>query len=513
MRLSLGEDWPVAAVFAAAAIMIAPLWCVDSPAMPDYPAHLASFWLIAGGAAHSPYYSVHWAPLPNLAFEALVPLLAPTLTLSGAIKLLLSLAVIMWVVAPTFIQRAISGRFGLAPLGSVFFTYNDNFVWGFFNYYFAAGLALVALACWLGDPARRKLWHILAYALATFLIYFCHIFGAVLFLLFVGCDELADLIRARRFDARALLERALPPAAIAAPTLIAFFLKPSGPSSPIIFNLADSFRDRVEAAIAVSFDQPGYIAIAVLFGFFFLGLWRGWIRIHPRMRLLLVVLFLLTFLLPEEAMGGWGVDLRLPAVLGALLFASITIVLPARARIVLAAAALVAVALNAAALAGNWRYYDAEFHEFRAALKEVPRGVKLMTVLDGDAIGEASDQPYWHIAEFAVIDRNGFTPLLFTTRGQHVIWTTPALEKISARTAEEGSPPDVSELDDLAAGTPDGDTDILYVFPYLMHFQCHYDEAVLIHLNGKRSPVSDVLRLKHAGSFFSLYDIDHEGCR
>jgi hypothetical protein len=45
------------------------------------------------------------------------------------------------------------------------------------------------------------------------------------------------------------------------------------------------------------------------------------------------------------------------------------------------------------------------------------------------------------------------------------------------------------------------------VFPYLMAFQCHYDEVVLIHLGGTRSPVPESLRLRRAGSFFAIYDV------
>ena len=58
-------------------------------------------------------------------------------------------------------------------------------------------------------------------------------------------------------------------------------------------------------------------------------------------------------------------------------------------------------------LAQNWRGYDRQFAEFRAALPGLPRGQRLLTVLDGDAIGNRSDQPYWHMAEFAIIDRGG----------------------------------------------------------------------------------------------------------
>ena len=127
-------------------------------------------------------------------------------------------------------------------------------------------------------------------------------------------------------------------------------------------------------------------------------------------------------------------------------------------------------------------------------------------------MGLASDEPYWHMAEYAVIDDSDFTPLLFTTKGQHVVRLRPGLEKIAAQSARQGSPPDVSELDDLSNGEIDGDADIEYVFPYLMRFQCHYDEVVLVHLNGKRSPVPSILRLRHAGSFFALYDIDRGTC-
>ena len=40
------------------------------------------------------------------------------------------------------------------------------------------------------------------------------------------------------------------------------------------------------------------------------------------------------------------------------------------------------------------------------------------------------------------------------------------------------------------------------IFPYLMHFQCHYDEAVVIHLDGKHSPAPAMLRLRHPAAFF-----------
>jgi hypothetical protein len=516
MRLSLGGEWSAAAVLAAAAMMTLPLWAADIPAMPDYPAHLASFYLIDGGV-HDPtlarYYFVHWAFIPNLAFEYVVPLLAPWLEISITTKILLTFAVASWVVAPALIHRGLYGRIGIAPLGAVFFAYNDNFMWGFFNYYLGAGLALLAFAGWMASRTWHPSLRIAAFMLAVLVIYFCHVFAAAVLLLMVFCYELSGLVERRAFTLGAAFSLSWPLALIGLPAALAFaFLKPVGDDPHVKFNLGDTFRDRFEAAIAVSFDRPGYVALGALILFLALGVWRRWISFHPSMRIMLLVVLTLALFAPEEAMGGWGVDLRLPALLGALTFASLEITLPKAARIGLVTASLVAVAFNAAALAGNWRYYDSQFREFRAALANLPRGVRLMTVLDGDAIGKASDQPYWHIAEYAVTDRAGFTPLLFTTKGQHVVQLRPGVERIAATTAQQGSPPDVSELDDLAAGTVDEDWDIKHVFPYLLYFQCKYDEVALVHLNGHRSPVPDMLKLRHAGSFFSLYDIEHEGC-
>ena len=72
---------------------------------------------------------------------------------------------------------------------------------------------------------------------------------------------------------------------------------------------------------------------------------------------------------------------------------------------------------------------------------------------------------------------------------------------------EQGSPPDVDELAFLARGDMDADEDMQRNVPYLNHFQCHFDLAVVVHLGGKRTPVPPMLKLRHAGSFFSFYDI------
>ncbi len=156
--------------------------------------------------------------------------------------------------------------------------------------------------------------------------------------------------------------------------------------------------------------------LALLAVLFAVGLWRGWIAVHRRMIVPLAALALATIFMPEWAMGGWGVHMRLPAVLGALAFASVEFRLERNATRALAASAVLVLAYNAFALTRDWLAYDRQFAEFRAAARTLAPDARLMTVLDGDAIGYRSDQPYWHMAEFAIVERGAFTPLLFTTK-------------------------------------------------------------------------------------------------
>ena len=510
--MGIGRIRPALLVVLAALVLTAPIWAVDFPAMPDLPAHIACFYLLAGGIKDphlAQFYRIDWQFVPNLASEITVPFLARAIGLIAAAKVFISAAVALWVLGAAAIQRALFGRVGIAALMAAFFAYNANFFWGFLNYDFTAGLDLLVFAGWIATATWPRWRRVAAFTAIVTVVYFCHLFAEAVLLLMIGCFELDVLIRDKALFSRRVFARAVDMASLVLPSAFAFFfLKPkAADGGHLEFNFLSTWDDRLEAAFQLHYDAPGYIILGLLALLWFVGLWRGWFRFHPAMRLVVLALLAAAVFMPEWALGGWGVDLRLPAILGAVAFASVEFQLSPRWQGALAAAALIALGFSAAAAGGNWAYYDRQYAEFRAALAKSPRGVKLMTVLDGDAMGLASDQPYWHIAEFAILDRSGFSPLLFTTAGQHVVRDQPAYQAIAAATAQQGSPPDVGELGDLAANQVDGDKDIPEEFPYLMLFQCHFDEVVVIRSGGRPSPAPDVLKLRHRGSFFDLYDV------
>jgi hypothetical protein len=514
MTLSWGRSGPAAALGLAAGVLIAPLWCVHSPGMPDYPAHIAGFTLIAGGAkALASFYSVHWALVPNLASEMIVPLLAKLLPVEPATKLFLSAAVAMWILGPAAIQRALFGRIGVMPLAGAFFAYNANFTWGFFNYYFATGLCFLVFAAWIATAKRRGPAFLTGFALAIGALYACHLVAVFLLAAMIACFEASLVWAGRDFAIKKLALRALPIGLVFLPAAVAFlFFKPAGAvGGQFAFDFADTIGDRVSAAIKLYYDEPAYLLMGALAVLCLWGLLYNRLRIHPSMKILVIALAVLTVAAPEWALGGWGVHLRLPAVLGATLFASAELRLGSRATALATGALLLLTCVSSAILADNWRGYDRQYGEFRAALGDVPKGSRMVTVLDGDSLNTqpdpTTDQLYWHMAEFAIADRGAFTPLMFATKGQHIIGVKPPYDRFAAGNAQQGSPPDVSELEDLAAGLDDNDPDIEDVFPYLKFFQCHFDEAVIVRGKGEAGEVPQFMSLRHAGSFFSIYDI------
>ena len=216
----------MAALILATLILIAPLWCVTAPPMPDYPAHLATFYLIDGGTQNpilARFYRIQWIFAPNLASEMMVPWIARLIGLTVAANLFLSAGIAMWVLGAGALQRALYGRVGLAPLLGAFFAYNANFTWGFFNYYFAAGLSLLAFAAWVASAkARHGAARLLAFTLAATILYFCHVFAAAMLLMMIACFETAqraglDLRRAAAQGMRGRVALIFLPSALAVP--------------------------------------------------------------------------------------------------------------------------------------------------------------------------------------------------------------------------------------------------------------------------------------------------------
>jgi hypothetical protein len=499
--------------FALAWLLLAvPLLAVHAPGMPDYPAHLAGFYLMGGGLKDTllaQFYRMDWALPPNLASELLVGVPAAIMDPVFLSRLYLILTLGLWVLGPVLIHRALYGRAGIAPLFAALFAYNANFFWGFMNFDFCAGAALVLFAWWLKARDAMRLRTLAALTLAASALYVGHLFAFATFALLIFADEAGRILAARAMSWRAL-PRFLPPLLICMPAaLLYLFARPdAGVTSDMPVHFFLDWPLRFGAALHTTLESADWVSLGLLFGAAGFGMLSGVVRLNRRMILPLLVIACALMLMPDAALGGWGLELRLPPIFGALFFAAAEVNLRARQRVRLAGFALALIALHAIILALDWQVYDRQYAEFRLASKEIPRGARLMTVIDGDAIGNVPEQPYSHMAEFSIIDRAAFTPLLFTTKGQHIIRVQRDFAPYAAATAMQGSPPDLSELPRLANAEGLADPTLKRAFPYLIDYPCHFDKIVLIQGNGPKGALPAGLKLARQGSFFSIYDIE-----
>src|SRR5215469_17998757 len=114
-RLKLGS---FIALFCTLLVLAAvPLFLSELPPLLDYPNHLARMHLLP--SLPSPvlrtFYRVTWAPLPNLAMDGVVPLLAAFMPLAWAGKVFILLTFLLLAGGTAAIYRALFGMWSLWP--------------------------------------------------------------------------------------------------------------------------------------------------------------------------------------------------------------------------------------------------------------------------------------------------------------------------------------------------------------------------------------------------------------
>ena len=488
-----------------AMVLLWPLWSVVLPAMSDYPAHVSALYVQMHGA-HDPslsrFYQTQWDLVPDLASEILVPLFAVVVPFLVSVKLFVSLGLLMWVAAPIAIHYALYRRLGVAALAGALFAYNAAFMWGFINFYFAIGLALIVFAAWIATEKYAGVFRTLGFAFATLVLYFSHALGVLLLALLLLFFEMMPAEDGRRGG---LSRRIGVVAAVLAPAMaFFFFLRPHAVDShKFNINIVGSFPARLAAIMQDQFDTAAYVPLAILVVLVLAGFWTKRISLHPRMIAVLSALLVFCIFAPSSAGGGWGTHIRFPAVLCLLFFAAMEVRLEQRQIAALAALVAGLALFNAATLYRDWRGQDRQIAELREATNAIAPGRALFTALDVEAVGEADTRPYRHLAEYAIMDRQVFVPLMFTTRGQHVVHIQAAYEPIAALSSEQGHEAPLPYLEEFAQGNFRGDANLRY----LDRWPCHYDHVIVMHLGKSQSPVPQLLRLRHAYSFFSLYDV------
>jgi hypothetical protein len=437
--------WSALAVMLLA--LLAPILAVPIPPLIDYPNHLARCFFLAFGAPDpvlSRIFVAHWAIIPNLAMDLILPPLMHIMPPLVAGRVVVALAVILPTTGAIALSRASFGRLSLWSLGVGFVAYNTLFLIGALNFQLAAGVALWGAACWVALRPHHPIAAVLTgigFAVGAF---FAHLFGFAFYAVLIGCAELASITQRGLGNAAAwrfALKRAGAVLAVASIPIALYLSAPfaaaggairwAGPAKQFLMLLVPVLAYSRLAALALLLC----LAIPVL-------IWarRGFLQVAPMARIALPLLSVAYLVLPLGAKGGFWVDTRIPVLLGFMLFALIRPVHLSRRHATCAVAAFaVLFAVRMAYITVVWRNAAHDVTAVRQVLTEVTPGSRVL-VIDGNAhltdgghrdgghddeIAHNFGNAYWHYGAFALIDRRAFWSDAFALPGQQPVALLP----------------------------------------------------------------------------------------
>lgn len=482
------------------AVLLLPFALVDVPPVLDYPNHLARMFVLAhpGDLILSRFYAPHWAILPNLGFDMIGVLLLKMLPVHVGGRMLLAMSLLAPPLGVMAYSRAAFGRITGWALASSAAAFNGVFFLGFMNFLLSLGLGFAAAGLWL--VLRRRGWieAVIAGALSAVLLFFCHIFGVLLFALLIGCAELENLWHARKTGVD--IGRAAAALAVTlAPALILYRLSPlSGASNG--YGAWEYWRKGWDVFTPfMTYSKPlTLLTGALLPGFLIVSL-RG-ARFAPGAKLALAVLALMFLAAPDQFKGGTFMDVRLALMLGLLLFAGIA---PAPRWGRGAGIALVAlVGLRSLSVALVWHQHNQDLADLRAAITQVPPGAKVLALQgpQGDAPDRGIPDLYRldsHLPALLVIERRAFWPLLFADAGQQPLIVRPPYDQIAQP---------LGETLDWASLQQPLSAQTFAQAPYLKNWRGDFDAVLLIDPPDPTLPLPGLAPL-YSGHYARLWRI------
>ena len=430
------------------AISLVPFFLVDVPAVLDYPNHLARIFVLAHPAdpVLSRFYAPHWRVLPNLGFDILGVLALKIFPVHVGGRILLAASMLAPLLGVFAYSRAAFGKPAPWSAAVMLTAFNGVFFLGFMNFLLAIGLAFAAAGVWLMLRREGRDGSCLLFgAVASAVLFLCHIFGVALFALLIGCQELShrNAARAAGHAPRAVRGAVL----IAVALLPAVLLYLASPLSDQDAGFGDwEAKHKVWNLFAAFMTADKLLTLVT--GLFVFGVliwnWRRAI-LAPGTGLALAVLTIAAFVLPDHLKGGTFVDIRLTLMMGLLLCAGMELRLPARQewRMVLAIAALAG--LRSVSVGSNWLHHREDLADLRAAIAAVEPGAKVLAAKDANPVTDPSAPERLlpdiqrldsHLPALLLIERRAFWPQLFADPSQQPLEVRAAYKSIAQPSGE-----------------------------------------------------------------------------
>jgi hypothetical protein len=502
-----------------------PLFLVEVVPLANMPNHMARIRILAeigSDPALALNYRLNWGLQPNLAVDLLLTPLAAFIDPLELGRWFTVICMLTLVGGTLAAYRAINGRLDLWPAALFLVLYNHVLIWGFLNFLFGLGLALLGFAAWVATAERAGWGRTALFALGGLVLFFVHLMALGIYAIMVGAWEIGRL-RDRWPDWKGLLRDWTLGAAQFLPAFALFLAAlPPPVENPVWVwgNVAQRLRG-VFAPLVTNINAVDLLSIVFVVGVLLVALAKRWLRPGRGMGLPLLVLGLVGLLAPFWTYGRfggvWGMDVRLWVGFAFLAVAGLRFTGPPRAGAVLAVMAIALYGARLADVAADWRVYDSQIAEYRAAASIFRPGERILQAQDMEVAVKgdpgAFRDIYYHFTNFSVLDRSVFLPTLFTDPAKQPVVAAPALREIDTPV---GWPVSLGGLrawaDPAVFDWFAGDVQVGDQRHYGYMWQDRFDYVVMLHGEEAGNPVPELLDRVAEGSYFSIFRVRRGGC-
>ena len=405
-----------------------PLFATRFPPLADYPGHLAITYILENYNRVAPFqaaYILDHGIYPNLAMDILVPSLAGILGIETSGRIFIFLIFVVTVCGALLVNKALYGRVSIGALFVFCILYNGILAWGFMNYLFGLGMAMLAFGVYIIFQKYSALSQIIVSSLLSMVVFVCHLYAFVIYGILVIFYEIFKFLELRSGRGILKLFRNLSIAGAQAILPIAVFIYFSPMSSAHVVNQIQfgSIKRKLEALSFVfcnynqGIDLICYVSIAVFIGFM---LGRRRITITRPMLAALVFLCGVFVIIPVVIFSSSSADRRLIVAIALVAVSSLHLSVRSWRELLAAAATIGSVCLLQIGIAQHsWAAYEPRLRSYLAAFQSVKEGSNVAVAVDPNASWFPINMR--GVPSLLVLQRNAFPSQQFLWRGQNPV--------------------------------------------------------------------------------------------
>ena len=496
----------IAALFVLlSAVAALPVLTHPLPPLSDYINHLARMHVIAALKSDpllANFYELHWAVIPNLVMDLIVPTLHRWMNVYAAGEIFLISIFVITLSGTLALNRALYGYWSAMPLIAFPLLYNGVLLIGVMNYLFGVGVALWALALWIGLRERPWPQRFLVSQIAVIVLFFCHLFAVGLYGVGLLAYEVYRQWRnLRRFDLRRYAEFLATgiPFLIVLPLLLA---SPTLTLANLNFWEADGKVEGITLVFKTYYDLVAILLAAVVVTAAIFALRHRVLHFHRFGWFLLAIGGVVYLAMPRVLFATYLADQRLPIGLAFMLAGCLHLELTRKAvRQAFAVVLFLLLAIRVGEVQTVWQQLSQGTLRFKESVAHIDPGSRVLVAYADQATGDnARDLGYIHAACLAMIEKSSLVTTAFTVKGKQILQVRPSYQHIVDE--EDGSPPHISQL--LVAADKEGDEVENYWDGWPRNFDYVY---VLFSEHGADNPDSDRFQLVYEGKRFHLYKV------